>query len=80
MFIGIPGELRSAVELAVVRLGYLYPALTFHVENEGIQVEGTLPDDASILRRDALYAVYREKIYADTLEMRSTFLSAVTRR
>lgn len=80
MLIEIPPELIKPAEAAIVRLGYLYPSLNFQLADEGIRVAGALPADISTLRKDALHAVYREKIYAETLAMRTAFISAMTRK
>lgn len=65
---------------AVLRLSYILPNLNFKASGAAVSVEGDLPEDLGALRRDILHAVYREKIYTETLPMRTAFFDAVTRR
>lgn len=65
-------------ETAITRLGYLYPTLQFAIANDGIEIAGNSEQPTDHLRREVMYAVYREKILADTLPLRSALLAAVT--
>lgn len=80
MFIDIDCSLRTYAEAATVRLGYLYPELNFICSDGGVEVSGLLPENTTLLKRDVLHSIYREKIYNDTLPMRTAFLNAVTRK
>lgn len=80
VLINIDGGFLAYAPVAMARLGYLYPDLTFECRDGGVCIVGFLPATTDILRRDVLYALYREKIYADTLHLRSAFISSVTRR
>jgi hypothetical protein len=74
----IPSLFQPHAAAALVRLQYLYPAVSFALNDAGFAVEPV--DDVSLadLRRDIAYALYREKIFADTLPMREALLRAVT--
>jgi hypothetical protein len=74
----IPQTLLPYAEPALARLRYLYPRLTFALCESGIKVNGDT-SVVSIAAREVLYAVYREKIYAETLPLRRSLIDAVTR-
>ena len=80
MVVHVAEPFRPFAEEALVRLRYLYPAATFTLTPIGIEIGGDsgIPPDA--LSREVNYALYREKIYADTLTMRRDLIEAVTRR
>ena len=63
---------------AATRLGYLYPKLCFEVTAAGMEVSGEF--DESILRREILHAVYRERIFAETLPLRRTLIDGLLAR
>lgn len=65
---------------ALIRLRYLYPNARFAVVDKNIEVHADPEADMSLLYREVLYAVYREKIYAETLGMRRALIEAVMRR
>lgn len=78
--IPIPEPFRAHVDAAVTRLGYLYPTAQFTAADGAIDVQFFGEVDLVVLRRDAHHTLYREKIYADTLGMRTALIEAVTRR
>jgi hypothetical protein len=80
MIIHTADPLRLYAESALARLRYLYPALTFSVAPEGIEVKGEMDTAPEELQRAIHHALYREKIYAETLPMRRALMEAVTRR
>jgi hypothetical protein len=81
MLVQVPEPLRLYIEAALTRLKYLYPSVRFSITSEGIQAEA---DDSDITAqaptREIHYAVYREKIYIETLTMRRSLIEAVTKR
>ena len=79
LLVQVPVELISAIMGAVLRLGYLYPHLRFEMDPDGIRARGEFPADVDMLRRDIFHTVYREKIYIETLPLRSAFYDAVLR-
>jgi hypothetical protein len=78
--VDLPDGLAPFAELAAVRLSYLFKEVNFSAESNAIVA--MFPDtlDRGKLRREIAYAAYREKIFADTLPMRTAFFDAVTRR
>ena len=78
--ISVPDPLGAHVGAAVTRLGYLYPSVVFAVVDGAIEASSDRAVDASALQRDIRYALYREKIYAETLALRHSLVDAVTRR
>lgn len=78
--IQVPQPLRRHAEMAIVRLGYLYPRHEFSVEDGVLHVRGHGDADPATIRREVLHAVYREKIYDETLPLRQTLLEMVARR
>lgn len=65
-------------ELAVIRLGYRFPKITFSYQAHTVLVSSETEIDQEKIRRDVLYAVYREKIYAETLAMRQSLVTMVS--
>lgn len=78
--IAVPAALREFAQPALARLGYLYPCVEFAFEDGQISASARDTVDADALKRDVLYAVYRERIYAQTLPFRKALIEAVTRR
>ena len=78
--IPVPEPFRAHVDAAVTRLGYLYPTARFSAVDGAIEAEFSGEVDLAVLRRDAHHTLYREKIYTDTLGMRTALIEAVTRR
>lgn len=70
--------LRPYAELAVARLGYLYPKMIFSYRELSVVVSSEAAIDEIKIRRDVLYALYREKIYAETLSMRQSLIALVS--
>jgi hypothetical protein len=67
--VSIPSAFLPYVDAAVLRFSYLNPAL---LVEQGVSTV-TLSDDCTdtaALKRDFLHLVYRERIYAETLELR----------
>jgi hypothetical protein len=51
--------------------------LSFQRRQDELEISGALPE-ATQLRREVFYALYREKIYMETLPMREALVQAVT--
>lgn len=70
--------LQPFMDLAVNRLSYLFEDVAFTVGDDFVRAQ--VPDSRNVreIEREISYALYREKIYADTLPMRTAFLQAVT--
>lgn len=73
-----PTAFRGAIDAAIVRLSYRYPSWSLEAVGDGIAV--IAPDTSGeLIRREVAYAVYRERIFTETLQMRRDLLDAVTR-
>jgi hypothetical protein len=67
--VSVPSAFQPYVDAAVLRFSYLKPAVVV----EHVTSTVTLSDDrtdAATLKRDFLHLLYRERIYAETLELR----------
>ena len=60
---------KEYLNLAITRLSYLYPNLNFKRENTSIIVNGKIDNEKNI-KKEINFCVYREKIYAENLEIR----------
>jgi hypothetical protein len=78
--IEIPQDFQRFVEGALFRLQAQYPSLRFSASGQGVEVEELPPDRLDDLRKNVLHAVYREKIYSETLPLRHALIRAVTAR
>ncbi|AMS45199.1 hypothetical protein AA2016_6303 (plasmid) [Aminobacter aminovorans] len=73
----IPPQFTEYIDAALLRLQGLFPRCRFaRVTNSvAVQLPGGLSEDQ--MRGTVAHAVYREKIYAETLAMRHSLVSAV---
>lgn len=78
--IPIPMELHPYLSAAAVRVGYLHPNFTIELSPEGFRVSGPQAVRQLGLKRDLLHAVYREKIYHETLALRQGLLDLLKSR
>ncbi len=78
MFVTIEPPFATYANAAATRLRYLFPTITFEVEGDGIRVDGPCEIDEAALQQEIHYALYREKIYAETLSLRRSLIEAVT--
>lgn len=70
-----PPSLATYLDAALVRVGYLLPEFIFERSGDADEVTVYLPDTAAPdhlreARKEFYYALYREKIHAETLEIR----------
>ncbi|WP_421699810.1 hypothetical protein [Ancylobacter sp.] len=78
MQIDIPSSLAGFIDATLIRLQSQFPETVFERTPAGIQVDaGNLAPEH--LRSAVLHAVYREKIYAETLPLREELLNRVLR-
>lgn len=80
MIVSVEDTFKPYADAALTRLRYLYPGVTFTLARSGIEAEGDPAALTEALCRDIHYALYREKIYAQTLPMRRALIETVTRR
>lgn len=78
--IEVPQNFQCFVESALIRLQVQYPSLRFSASGQGVAVEELPPDMLDDLRKNVLHAIYREKIYSETLPLRHALIGAVTAR
>ena len=64
------------LDLAVTRLSYLYQKLNFERKVNSIIVTGPI-DDKENIKKEINFAVYREKIYAENLEIRKKIFEEI---
>ena|SRR5215204_7213304 len=76
--ISVIGEMRRYLDAAILRVGYRHPEWDPHLTDLGVQVEIENPGKANDVRREVLYAIYQERILADTMEMRRRLFELVT--
>jgi hypothetical protein len=79
MCIDIDEPYRSLASTVLVRLCYLYPHLKFSYQLNAIRVEGVQPSDEIQVKRDISHALYREKIYEETLPLRTALIQMVSK-
>ena len=75
----VPRDLRPFVATALHRLSYLHPCWELRAESHTViaAVDGVKSEDAVL--REIRYALYREKILAETMDMRRDLLRMVSR-
>lgn len=74
----VPTNLQPFIEAAMSRLGYLHPDWRLRVDGAEISAEIVGEGPQEILR-EIRYALYREKILAETLDMRRDLLRMIAR-
>lgn len=78
--VDVSPQFEKHVDSAMLRLQALYPACQFAWRDGGISIRGSSDLTEERFRKDVLHAVYREKIYAETLIMRQALVAAVISR
>jgi hypothetical protein len=76
----IPPQFEKYADAAMLRLQALYPNCRLSGKGGTISIGSSGGIAEEQLRKDILYAVYREKIYAETLVTRQALVAAVTGR
>lgn len=73
----VPSEYAKYVDSAVMRLSYLRSQWSFVVCDGIIEVHAKAPPEDVV--REVMHAIYREKIYAETLPLRRELLTMLTK-
>ena len=73
----IESPLEPYVPAAIVRLGYLHPSWEIEFSESSIRVRSALETGKPLVQREVFHSVYREKILAETLDMRRDLLKLV---
>lgn len=71
-------DLRPFAAAALSRLGYLHPNWRLRVDASTIAVEVLDDEPEEAIVREVRYAIYREKILAETMDMRRHLLHMVS--
>ena len=78
--VAVPAVFLAHVESALVRLGYLYPDVTWSFDHEGRSLDAVYKPgvhSGETLAKEASFQLYREKIHQDTLEIRGKIYEAI---
>lgn len=78
--IDIPRSMQDYADAAVIRVGYVRSTWVVSRHEGVIIVRAPADTSTADIRREVLFAVYREKILSETMDMRRTLLQTVTRR
>ena len=73
----VADELVSHLPLALARIGYLFPEWLIQEAAGTVRVTAQGASAAQI-RTEVLHALYREHVFAETLEMRRKLMAMVT--
>jgi hypothetical protein len=76
----VPAGFVAYVESALVRLGYLYPDVTWSFDPDIGLLKAAYEPGArcgEVLAKEASFQLYRERIYRDTLEIRRKIYEAI---
>lgn len=76
----VPSQFEPYLAAALLRVQVLFSNMTFRQNSRDITIEGAGLTEECNVRKALLHAVYREKIYAETLSMRQDLVSAATTR
>jgi hypothetical protein len=73
------GSHTAFIAIALARLGYLYPQFQFSRNMSIIYVSGVTSEHEIAVKRDVFHTLYREKIYAETLPLRTALIEMVSK-
>lgn len=73
-------EMMPYASAALLRIQSLHPNLPCVLVDQDVMVRGSELADLSALRKDLSHAIYREKIYTETLSMRQGLIELVRKR
>lgn len=79
MQIDIPSPLANFIDAALIRLQGQFPDIAFERTQDGIRASAGTQSAPEHLRSVVLHAIYREKIYTETLPLREALLNVVLR-
>ncbi|MBS1164334.1 MAG: hypothetical protein H6R00_359 [Proteobacteria bacterium] len=72
-------DLRPFAATALSRLGYLHPNWRLRIEASTIIADVADAESVETIVREIRYALYREKILTETMDMRRSLLRMVSR-
>ena len=77
--IRIPAAFLPYLEATIIRHGYIRPSAVATVEKDVVNLTISADANVSEERSAFLHLLYRERIYAETLELREAVLAAARR-
>ena len=76
----VSAPFASFIAPAVVRLSFLFPDAVFEHDGAVITINGINAEEEGKLRKEICFALYREKIYADTLDLRTGLIGLLSQK
>jgi hypothetical protein len=77
--IEVPGAFQQYVADAVVRFLYIHPAVSVETLDSHVCISATAAE-AEVVKRDFRFCLFRQKIYAETLSLRTMLFEGVLGR
>lgn len=74
----IPAIFEAYVDIAIVRFQYLYPEVNIQQNGLEISYEENKSHSNDDLKQEILHLIYKEKIYAETLEIRNSLYRSIS--
>lgn len=77
----VPLQFTSHVEAALLRLGYLYPDITWTYDTQSRELKASDcsgPENAAKVAQEIKYQLYRTKIFEDTRVIRDRIYEALS--
>lgn len=75
MAVPIAVDFRKYIDKSLLRLGYLRPDVIVEVaEDQALLYITSVKGDVAGAAKDVRYCLYREKIYAETFELRGSLI------
>lgn len=75
-----PSQFLPFIPPATLRIQTFFPDCSIVYDRCRIEISGPVSISENEIRKTVLHAVYREKIYSETLPMRQALVAAVTAR
>lgn len=75
--IAVAPDFQTHVNDAIARFSYLHPSIDVEVGSQVIILFTDAADDVGDLVRDLQFTLYRQKIYAETLPLRTALIQGV---
>ncbi len=73
----IRSTFKPFLDAATLRYEYLFPSLTVEVQDMDVYISGAEEGDGQEEKEHFLHLLYKEKIYADTLDIRKSIFKAI---
>ena len=74
----IPAIFKDFIGCAIVRFQYLYPEVNIQQNGLEISYEENKSHSNDDLKQEILHLIYKEKIYAETLEIRNSLYRRIS--